>query len=136
MNVAPVGNNPWYTQSTYQPSKDGSEALRKQFLTLAKNLHDGDMKTAKASMEELKAMGPHKDAGSPMLQALDKAIESGDVKAARGAFEVLLGKAAEAVEKNRKPSQETAQAAAPASVGAPSVRPVAVDSGKGLDLYA
>lgn len=136
MNVAAVGNNPWYTQSIYQPSKDGSEALRKQFLTLAKNLHDGDLKAAKASMEELKGMGPHKDAGSPMLQALDKAIDSGDVKAARGAFEVLLGKAAEAVEKNRKPSQDAATTAAEVPVGATSTRPVSVDSGKGLDLYA
>lgn len=135
MNVTSVGNSPWYTQSTYQPNKDGSEALRKQFLILAKNLHDGDLKAAKTTMEDLKALGPGKDAGSPMLQKLGKAIESGDVRAARGAFEMLLGKAAEAVEKNRATGLDASRQGAPEPLPGAAPR-TGSDSGKGLDLYA
>lgn len=136
MNVTNVGSNPWYTQSTYQPNKDASDPLRKQFLNLAKNLHDGDMKAAKASMEELKKSNPNKDEGSPLLQALSKAIDSGDVKAARGAFETLLGKAAEAVQKNREAVPEAGTGERGVATTILVQRPASADSGKALDLYA
>ncbi len=136
MNVTSVANNPWYTESAYQPGKDGSEPLRKQFLTLAKNLHDGDLKAAKVTMQELIAAGPNKGAGSPLLQALGKAIDSGDVKSARGAFETLLGKAAEVVQKNRAAGQDPSASAPGAASGKAIPRSDKRDSGKSLDLYA